>query len=312
MQDDAILMTPQTTRPRRSVSGQFMVALLAFMLGASLVGWLGWRGYLSQWFSATAPDAASSAMVLDDGSLLEGNGAATPGNADAMTDQQRTAVGTLESRLAMLEDRLSRIDYQADIASGSSARSEGLLIAFAARRMVERGEPLRYIADQLRLRFSDAQPRAVQTVIDFSNQPVTVDELSARLDALAPDLSNEKHEESLWTQIRRELGGLFVVRNDTSSLVTPPARIERAKLMLTSRRIGPAIAEVERLPGADAAKKWISDAHRFEAVQQALDLLETTAMLEPNRLKDASGKAVDQPSPLISAPTGTASAVPEK
>ena len=42
----------------------------------------------------------------------------------------------------------------------------------------------------------------------------------------------------------------------------------------------------------------LAAARRFEAAQKALDLLETTAMLEPTRLQDASGQAVDQPSPL--------------
>lgn len=39
------------------------------------------------------------------------------------------AVGNVEARLAMLEDRLSRINLQANAASGNAARAESLLIA---------------------------------------------------------------------------------------------------------------------------------------------------------------------------------------
>ena len=41
-------------------------------------------------------------------------------------------------------------------------------------------------------------------------------------------------------------------------------------------------------------------------MQRALDLIETTAMLEPRKLNDAAGKAINQPSPLApAAPTAT-------
>lgn len=212
-------------------------------------------------------------------------------------------IGSIEGRLALLEDRLSRIDFQADAASGNAARAEGLLIAFAARRMIDRGEPLSYVADQLRLRFANAQPRAVQTIIDFSKNPVTIDELRARLEALSPELSETVSNQSLWERARSELAGMFTVHRDSSTLLTPSARIERASVMLTAKRIGNAIGEVERLPGAEAADRWTADARRYEEAQRALDLLETTAMLEPTRLQDAEGDKIDQPSPLA-APDG--------
>ena len=56
--------------------------------------------------------------------------------------------------------------------------------------------------------------------------------------------------------------------------------------MLTSGRTDDAIAEVEKLPGADAAQGWITNARRYAAAQQALDVIETAAMLEPRGLQD--------------------------
>lgn len=282
---------PQVRTPSRSRLGVIFVALLAFLFGALLVAWAGSRGYLDRMQplpSATERPAQGSATGTPQ----------TTARAPKPTPEQIAAIGSIEGRLALLEDRLSRIDFQADAASGNAARAEGLLIAFAARRMIDRGEPLSYVADQLRLRFANAQPRAVQIVVDFSKNPVTIDELRARLEALSPELSETESNRGLWERARGELASMFTVHRDSSTLLTPSARIERAGMMLTAKRIGNAIGEVERLPGAEAADRWIADARRYAEVQRALDLIETTAMLEPSRLRDAGGGTVDQPSPL--------------
>ncbi|MPS70413.1 hypothetical protein ACLIMP_05015 [Novosphingobium aerophilum] len=294
MQDFTSPQPHSSSRPR-SRGGVFFVALIAFLLGGALVAWAAASGEL--------------AKILPQRAMPQGETAPQPEQAAPSRPQvpmatapsspaQLAALGSVEGRLALLEDRLSRIDFQTGAASGNAARAEGLLIAFAARRMVDRGEPLSYVADQLRLRFTNAQPRAVQTVIEFSKNPVTIDELSARLEALSPELSETQSNESLWQKARRELSSLFVVRRESSTLLTPTARIDRARLMLSARRIGNAISEVERLPNAQAAQTWTADAHRYQDVQDALNLLETTAMLEPRRLTDAEGHTVDQPSPL--------------
>ena len=284
---------PQVRTSSRSRIGVVFVAMLAFLFGALLVAWAGSRGYLDRLQripGVTAPPQQGSATADRNAPLQAPPPRPTP--------EQIAAIGSVEGRLALLEDRLSRIDFQADAASGNAARAEGLLIAFAARRMTDRGEPLSYVADQLRLRFANAQPRAVQIVVDFSENPVTIDELHARLEALSPELSETENNRSLWERARGELASMFTVHRDSSTLLTPSARIERAGVMLTARRIGNAIGEVERLPGAEAADRWIADARRYDEVQRALDLLETTAMLEPSRLHDAEGVTVDQPSPL--------------
>jgi hypothetical protein len=59
-----------------------------------------------------------------------------------------------------------------------------------------------------------------------------------------------------------------------------------------------AIAQVQLLPGAAKAAAWITAARRYSAAQKALDLIETTALLEPRNLQDAAGQKVEQPSPF--------------
>ncbi len=204
----------------------------------------------------------------------------------------------LDTRLAELEKRLVRLDIQAEAASGNAARAEGLLIAYAARRTLDRGAPLGYLEDQLRLRFADAQPNAVQTLIDAANAPVTLDSLYAQLEAIAPRLAGAPPNEDSWARVKREVAGLFVIRQQSGASVPPEDRITIAKLMLAAGKTGEAIGEIERLPGAREAQPWIASARRYDAVQRALDLIETTAMLDPHRLKDGAGAKIDQPSPL--------------
>jgi len=313
MQDDNPTITPSPIAPaprrRSSAGGRLLAVLLAFTLGAGGMGYLAWSGELdgilpgrSRQGQATSADGAPSGATGDNAAVRQA--AAARASLDV--------VGSLETRLALLEERFSRIDFEADAASGNAARAEGLLIAFAARRLVERGEPLGYVSDQLQLRFGDAQPRAVETIVAFARKPVTVDELGARLEALTPDLTDTSQNLNFWQRTRQEVVSLFRVRSDSPKLVAPQARIDRARLMLSARRIRTAIDEVERLPGAEAANTWIADAQRFQQVEQALDLIETTAMLEPRRLKDGSEQPVNQPSPLAGpSATPTPQASPE-
>jgi hypothetical protein len=204
----------------------------------------------------------------------------------------------VETRLALLEDRFSRINEQANAASANASRAEALLIALAARRMIDRGEPLGYLEYQLKLRFGGAQPQAVQTILAASRKPVTLYLLSSQLEAAAPALSGERRNEGTWAKIRREVSSLFVVRRTTTLAAKPLDRAERAQVLLKAGQIDEAIAEVERLPGADDAQAWIAAAHRYADAQRALEVIETTAMLETRGLRDGEGLAVNQPSPL--------------
>jgi hypothetical protein len=288
------------------------LAALAFVLGGAITGYF---AYNIAWQQAEEAVSAERATAR-----LAGAGTAPPGGATpepapspagtmaetaapALDDPAGDTVervaqqqGGIDSRLAAAEQRLARLDLQSEAAAGNAARAEGLLIAFAARRALERGADLGYLADQLQLRFGDALPNAVAKVIAVSRDPVTVDRLVARLDGLAPQLARVQTRPSL-DQLWSELGSLFVIRRETTPSPLPVARVERARLFLQSGRIEAAIAEVERLPGAGAADDWIEDARRYAQAQQALDLIETSAVLEPRRLRDGEGRRIDQPSP---------------
>lgn len=291
MPDELFNRTPPQPARRGSARSIFAIILLMLLFGAGLAGWLVYDDKLLL-DSDLLGDSAKTAAVQPLATPL-------PGPAQtALPPALAAATSGFDERLAALEQRLARLDLQAQAASGNAARAEGLLIAFAARRATERGAPLGYLEAQLKLRFSDAQPNAVALVIAAAKQPLTIEQLAAGLDTLGAKLVNRSQDESGWSRIQREFSGLFVIRRDSGTDNLPAERLERARLLLRNGQVEQSVAEVERLPGAAAAAGWIGDARRYVSAERALDLIETTAILEPRNLHDAAGQKVEQPSPL--------------
>lgn len=293
MQDD-YLTRPQAPPARRSGGrAVFAAALLALVLGGATVGWLVWNG---TWRIGGAPRAALAAPSPAANPAPSAPPAIAPSAAAALP-----AVTSLDQRLALLEARFARLDLRADAAAGNAGRAEGLLIAAATRRAIERGAELGFLSDQLRLRFAAAQPAAVEEVLAAARERQTLDSLVARLDELAPALSTTDAQASGWRRFRSEVRDLFVIRGESAPRVSSEERIARAKLLLRGGQIDTAVSEVEKLPGRAAALGWIAAAQRHARALRALDLLETTAILEPHRLQDGDGDKVDQPSPVAPA-----------
>lgn len=282
-------------RPAAQTSGAgraiLAVGLLAFVLGAVLVGWVAWRSGLTldrvlgrelPVRAAAAPAAAPPRPAAEPLPPLS----ADPALAQSGFDQ----------RLAGLEQRLAQLDLQARAVSGNTARAEALLIAFAARRMIDRGSPLGYLEDQLRARFADSQPNAVATVVSAAQRPVTLDQLATQLQAMTPTLATSPQEESSWQKVKREVSSLFVIRSDNRDAPNPSSRVARAQLLLRQGQVDGAILEVRQLPGAAGAGGWIDAAQRYVAAQRALDQIESAALIGP-----VPPQQVSTPSPLAPA-----------
>ena len=147
----------------------------------------------------------------------------------------------------------------------------------------------------MRLRFGAARPNAVRTVVETARDPITLDQLLARLDGLEPRLAQSPQGEGSLEWLSRELGSLFVVRREDAPSPAPQRRLERARLFLESGRIEAAVSEIRLMPGASEARDWIADAERYARAQRALEQLETAALLERSELRDSSGERVEQP-----------------
>ena len=291
-------MNDYTSTRRKGPSAKpVLVAVLAsFLLGGALAGYAVYS--MTDRAPAATGNAPSKPQTLSSPASPPVPTPKATASQAAREAVQRVAEqqGGIDSRLAAAEQRLARLDLQAQAAAGNTARAEGLLIAFATRRALEKGAELGYLSDQLRLRFGDAMPNAVDTIIRTSRNPITLDQLIARLEGLSPRLS-ETNGQFGFARLSEELSQLFVVRRESAPSPQPQRRLDRARLFLESGRTDSAIAEVRNLPGASSAEGWIRDAERYAAVQRALDLIETAAVLEPRRLRDGAGNRIEQPSP---------------
>lgn len=310
--------TKYGSRRKTSSSRSLLLgALAAFILGALLAGYVVWynmnasREELAASLPEDDPKPATTAspgakpIVLPEAVLSpiprltieadEREEDEQPGEAVTRVAEQQ---GGIEQRLAAAEQRLTRLDLQAQAAAGNAARAEALLIAFATRRLIERGDELGYLADQLRLRFGDERPNAVNTIINFSRRerPIRLDTLIARLDGLAPEL-REREEGPSWERFTRELSQLFVIRRESTPSPRSERRMERARWALEQGRIDSAIEEVRGMPGAANAEAWIEDAKRYRDVMIALENIESAAVLDQRGLRDREGNPVNQPSP---------------
>jgi hypothetical protein len=282
-----------------------IAALLSFLLGGALVGWVVWYNVQGGRNGTARPVAAVSAGAETAGATPDAN-VPTPlaqtidaKKAEQAVERVAEQQGGLDQRLAAAEQRLTQLDLQAQAAAGNAARAESLLIAFATRRAVERGAELGYLSDQLRLRFGDQWPNAVSTIIEFSRNPVRLDQLTARLEGLGPSLRDSSEGPS-WDSFKRELGQLFVVRRESTPSPQPQRRLERARWALEQGRFQNAIDEVKGMPGASKAEAWIKDAERYKKAMEALEVIETAAVLDQRGLRDGAGNPVRQlNSPLI-------------
>jgi hypothetical protein len=184
-------------------------------------------------------------------------------------------------RIDQIEEKVDDIDERAQSATSDAHRAEGLLVAFAARRAIDRGTPLGYLEPVLRERFGKVEPRAVATIISAARQPVTIDHLRDQLEMLEPALSSPSSEEGWWDGFRRELAGLIVIRKASVPSNAPVDRLARAQDDLAAGHVDAALIEVARLPGRKLAESWIAEARRYVQARAALDRVEAAALLQP-------------------------------
>lgn len=274
-----------------SSGGSSLRVTLAVMGATLLAGVLGGAWLMKSYGPqpvATAPvsDAAGGegpANIVVDPSYATGS----PATAASAGVSPNAEIVYNRERIVELERRLADIDVQAQAAGGNASRAEGLMVAFAARRAIERGLALGYIENELNQRFGATMPRAVATIIEASKQPMTADKLSEQLEKLSPQLLSDATDEGFWANARREVGQLFIVREDDDNYLSPDQRLSRARRALDIGRVDRAIAEVEKLPGAAKAQDWLVVAKRFNEGQRALDLIEYAAIQGPRAAAQA-------------------------
>ena len=118
-------------------------------------------------------------------------------------------------------------------------------------------------------------------IIAVSQRPVTLAQLQDGLAALHTTLVARGADESAWQGFKRELASLFVVRKADEPSTIPVDRLARADHALEQGQVDIAAAEIARLPGAARATDWLAQARRYVVARNALDRIETAALLKP-------------------------------
>jgi hypothetical protein len=266
-------------RPGRSWLSILFLPVVAFAAGLAAMGYvLGHWSTGAHWLGlAPAPPPAAPAQPPP---APEAQPVTVP--AEGPAGGERLVIDPETTRrVSALEQRLAQIDFQSRAAVGNADRAEALLVAFAARRALDRGVGLGYLEAMLRQRFASTQPQAVATVLTVARQPVTLQQLQAELQDLSPRLTGGGPDQSWWQAVRTELGGLITIRREGSPSTLPDERLRRAQQSLQAGQVDVALVEVLRLPGRANAAPWVDKARRYVAARQALDTIETAALMEP-------------------------------
>lgn len=275
-------------QPKRRGPWLLLGLLVAFAVGVGATFWA--MPSLERWWQGG--DRATSATTRLPVTAM--GRAPTPYAQPVSAEAARM----VDMRVMQLEERLNHITVEAQAASSNAARAEGLLVAFAARRALDSGTPLGYIEGQLRLRFGQAQPRAVATIINAAREPVTLIDLRAGLLAVSDQVTRNPSNVGWWDAMEQEAKALVTFRKTTTPSPRPQAALERALRYIDAGRISSALTEVERMPGKAVAGRWTEYARRYQEARRALDLIETAAILEPRQLRTNEGDNVSQTSPL--------------
>lgn len=192
------------------------------------------------------------------------------------------------SRIAALESRLAGLESATQAAAGSAGRADAMLVAFAARRAIDRGVALGYLEPLLVQRFGPGHQAAVATIITASRDPVRLDSLIAEYETLGPSLRGGGPEEGWWDGFRRELGTIVSVHRADAPSPQPQARFDRALARLKSGEVDAALAETMRLPGSANAGPWVVRARRYIGAHRALDEIESGALLGSGQVISAA------------------------
>lgn len=281
----ARLMSPPASSAASRLGWRTGIALgiLAFLAGLAVMALVASRYGVN--FGGAKPVATVMLPVGPGGQqpvvILPGKSAAALPAIDLAALSGRET--ELSAKLAQLETRGGAIDRSSSQAAHYATRAEGLMIAFAARRALDRGLTLGFLEDQLRTRFGTTQPRAVAAIVQAAREPVTLEDLRSALDGVAPELMTGAASTGWWTSFRRELGGLVVLRKAGTPSPLPVDRVARARRLLEAGLVEAALAEVARTPGAAAAGRWTGAARRYIGARAALDTIESAAILATDR-----------------------------
>jgi hypothetical protein len=263
-------MNGGTNRNGMTWTARLLIGLVLLLVGAATAVW-GLAHYqpAARFLGVVQPSSPRAALTPKP-VVPDPDAAATATAPQPQTDNAR--IGELEARVARVENATER-------AEGFAGRADALVVAFAARRAIDRGVALGYLEPLLVDRFGSQHAAAVATIVTSSRTPVRLNDLTSEYEALASELKRGGPDESWWSGFKREFGSIVEVHGANRPAMNADARYNRALQRLSTGDVDQALAETMRLPGAPRAGDWITKARRYVAAHRALDEVESAALL---------------------------------
>src|SRR5215203_3094661 len=145
-------MSTVTSRTGMNWSARLLIGLVLLLAGAAAATWALGHYQPAARLLGIVP-AETNARIAPQ------RLAPKPGEAEFL--QPKVA----DKRVSELEARLSRVENATQRAEGSAGRADALVVAFAARRAIDRGVALGYLENLLVDRFGSQHHGAVATII---------------------------------------------------------------------------------------------------------------------------------------------------
>ncbi|MGH6658048.1 MAG: hypothetical protein ACREBK_00160 [Sphingomicrobium sp.] len=267
-------MTATTNRTRLSWSARLLIGLVLVLAGAGAMTWAlaNYPPMARVLGVANAPPPARAQAA-----------AALPAAGAPNSTNNAQAPAPTTNQIAQVEARVARVEDLSQHAAGSAGRADALVIAFAARRAIDRGVALGYLENLLVQRFGAQHQAAVATTITAARNPLRLSDLVVQYEGLGPALRRGSPKANWWSSLSYELGSLVEVHSAERPSGDPDARYQRARQHLSMGNADMALAETMRMPGAANATDWIARTRRYVATQRALDEIESAALLGGGR-----------------------------
>jgi hypothetical protein len=163
----------------------------------------------------------------------------------------------------------------------NAAKADAILAAIAVRRALDGGNAPGNAQAQLNQIYGAIMPQQVAAVTLAAQNPVTLislrDELTRKGESWLSD-----GQASPWTNFRRELNSLIVIRKNADPSMDPARQLDRARQYAEVGNIAAAVREVRGLPGNKQAASWLGRATRYVNARNALDSMEQYALSVPS------------------------------
>jgi hypothetical protein len=251
--------SPNPGPPPRNWRKTLLAAGCIFVAGLVLAGW---AATSTNWGSTLRAKGDPVPQIMVDPARL---------NQPPVAPSPET-----NARIAQLEAQLSQQDGTSSIrVVQSSDRVSGLVLAFAARRALERGQSLGPIKDELQAHFGASAPHLVAAIESAATQPVSLAELKTEFELLAPSLTDDG--QGWLAGMGSRLSHLVSIRRSSEGSVDPHSQLAEARRQLDNGHVGTALGIVSRLPGKASATDWLAKAKRFADADAALNSLEAKA-----------------------------------